>query len=240
MGGGHHTGLSALHPGAGHGRHDPGGAGTHDGRERRRQGEGGADAALRHRHQHAAAVALRDAAAHGHRRLLRLRHPGDGHRAGLVARGHTRRPRGDQSIIHSLLLSSICTFRSSLTVGSNQNHLSAEVPPEHEGHTGGTHSVLQHSDHPWLQPALGYFLQVTTHCQVVVLVVTCCVLHLHITSVLLTDGLVMGVTFRFFSPLGMAPVVALLGFGLFERGFPVVGRCVEVGLPMLILFVVLS
>lgn len=32
----------------------------------------------------------------------------------------------------------------------------------------------------------------------------------------------MGVTFRFFSPLGMAPVVALLGFGLFERGFPVV------------------
>lgn len=28
--------------------------------------------------------------------------------------------------------------------------------------------------------------------------------------------------FRFFSPLGMAPVVALLGFGLFERGFPVV------------------
>ncbi|KAG8077996.1 hypothetical protein GUJ93_ZPchr0007g3526 [Zizania palustris] len=49
-----------------------------------------------------------------------------------------------------------------------------------------------------------------------------------------------GIFFRFFSPLGMAPVVALLGFGLFERGFPVVGRCVDVGLPMLILFVVLS
>jgi xanthine/uracil permease len=49
-----------------------------------------------------------------------------------------------------------------------------------------------------------------------------------------------GIFSRFFSPLGMAPVVALLGFGLFERGFPVVGRCVEVGLPMLILFVVLS
>ncbi|AQL00306.1 Solute carrier family 23 member 2 [Zea mays] len=44
----------------------------------------------------------------------------------------------------------------------------------------------------------------------------------------------------FFSPVGMTPVVALLGFGLFERGFPVVGRCVEIGLPMLILFVVLS
>jgi xanthine/uracil permease len=31
-----------------------------------------------------------------------------------------------------------------------------------------------------------------------------------------------GIFSRFFSPLGMAPVVALLGFGLFERGFPVV------------------
>nr|XP_040252091.1 nucleobase-ascorbate transporter 2-like [Aegilops tauschii subsp. strangulata] len=48
-----------------------------------------------------------------------------------------------------------------------------------------------------------------------------------------------GIFSRFFSPLGMAPVVALLGFGFFERGFLVVGRCVEVGLPMLILFVVL-
>ncbi|KAG8056373.1 hypothetical protein GUJ93_ZPchr0002g24372 [Zizania palustris] len=45
---------------------------------------------------------------------------------------------------------------------------------------------------------------------------------------------------RFFSPLGMVPVVALVGLGLFERGFPVVGRCVEIGLPMLILFVALS
>ncbi|KAG2684021.1 hypothetical protein I3843_10G058900 [Carya illinoinensis] len=45
---------------------------------------------------------------------------------------------------------------------------------------------------------------------------------------------------RFFSPLGMAPVIALVGFGLFDRGFPVVGRCVEVGVPMLILFIVFS
>ncbi|GMH05520.1 hypothetical protein Nepgr_007360 [Nepenthes gracilis] len=45
---------------------------------------------------------------------------------------------------------------------------------------------------------------------------------------------------RFFSPLGMAPVIALVGFGLFDRGFPVVGRCVEIGVPMLILFVGLS
>ncbi|RCV11298.1 hypothetical protein SEVIR_2G180900v4 [Setaria viridis] len=45
---------------------------------------------------------------------------------------------------------------------------------------------------------------------------------------------------RFFSPLGMVPVIALVGLGLFERGFPVVGKCVEIGLPMLILFVALS
>ncbi|KAM0871298.1 hypothetical protein ACQ4PT_039480 [Festuca glaucescens] len=49
-----------------------------------------------------------------------------------------------------------------------------------------------------------------------------------------------GICSRFFSPLGMVPVVALVGLGLFERGFPVVGRCVEIGLPMLILFVALS
>lgn len=29
--------------------------------------------------------------------------------------------------------------------------------------------------------------------------------------------------FRFFSPLGMVPVISLVGFGLFDRGFPVVG-----------------
>ncbi|CAN6204147.1 unnamed protein product [Urochloa humidicola] len=45
---------------------------------------------------------------------------------------------------------------------------------------------------------------------------------------------------RFFSPLGMVPVITLVGLGLFERGFPVVGKCVEIGLPMLILFVALS
>ncbi|AEC08934.1 Nucleobase-ascorbate transporter 2 [Arabidopsis thaliana] len=45
---------------------------------------------------------------------------------------------------------------------------------------------------------------------------------------------------RFFSPIGMVPVIALTGFGLFNRGFPVVGNCVEIGLPMLILFVIFS
>lgn len=73
--------------------------------------------------------------------------------------------------------------------------------------------------------------------------------------------------FRFFSPVGMVPVIALTGFGLFNRGFPVVnynellslkiqkiiplvliwqcfclqvGNCVEIGIPMLILFVIFS
>lgn len=33
------------------------------------------------------------------------------------------------------------------------------------------------------------------------------------------------------------PVVCVVGLGLFERGFPQVGKCVEIGLPMLILLV---
>uniref|UniRef100_A0A1J3HCU7 Nucleobase-ascorbate transporter 2 n=1 Tax=Noccaea caerulescens TaxID=107243 RepID=A0A1J3HCU7_NOCCA len=49
-----------------------------------------------------------------------------------------------------------------------------------------------------------------------------------------------GICSRFFSPVGMVPVIALTGFGLFNRGFPVVGNCVEIGIPMLILFVIFS
>ncbi|KAF7151687.1 hypothetical protein RHSIM_Rhsim02G0144600 [Rhododendron simsii] len=49
-----------------------------------------------------------------------------------------------------------------------------------------------------------------------------------------------GIFSRFFSPLGMVPVISLVGFGLFDRGFPVVGRCAEIGIPMLILFVAFS
>jgi hypothetical protein len=37
----------------------------------------------------------------------------------------------------------------------------AEVPRDHEGNTGGTDSVLQHSDNSGLQPTLGHFLQVS-------------------------------------------------------------------------------
>ncbi|XP_076944576.1 nucleobase-ascorbate transporter 2-like [Bidens hawaiensis] len=45
---------------------------------------------------------------------------------------------------------------------------------------------------------------------------------------------------RFFSPVAMVPVISLVGFGLFDGGFPVVGRCVEFGIPMLILFIAFS
>ncbi|KAI3965566.1 hypothetical protein MKX01_010523 [Papaver californicum] len=33
-----------------------------------------------------------------------------------------------------------------------------------------------------------------------------------------------GIVSRFFSPLGMVPVISLVGFGLFDRGFPLVRR----------------
>ncbi|XP_008792697.2 nucleobase-ascorbate transporter 3 [Phoenix dactylifera] len=45
---------------------------------------------------------------------------------------------------------------------------------------------------------------------------------------------------RFFSPVVIVPVVCVVGLGLFERGFPQVGKCVEIGLPMLILLVFLQ
>ncbi|XP_015881203.3 nucleobase-ascorbate transporter 1 isoform X2 [Ziziphus jujuba] len=49
-----------------------------------------------------------------------------------------------------------------------------------------------------------------------------------------------GLFSRFFSPLGMAPVVGLVGLGLFQRGFPTLGNCVEIGIPMLLLVIGLS
>ncbi|KAL8130367.1 hypothetical protein V2J09_019522 [Rumex salicifolius] len=59
-------------------------------------------------------------------------------------------------------------------------------------------------------------------------------------QIILGHSQIWAVCSRFFSPLGMVPVVALAGFGLFDRGFPLVGRCVEIGVPMLLLFVGLS
>ncbi|XP_051115107.1 nucleobase-ascorbate transporter 1-like [Andrographis paniculata] len=49
-----------------------------------------------------------------------------------------------------------------------------------------------------------------------------------------------GLFSRFFSPLGMAPVVGLVGLGLFQQGFPVLGHCLEIGLPMMVMVVGLS
>ncbi|VFQ62144.1 unnamed protein product [Cuscuta campestris] len=51
---------------------------------------------------------------------------------------------------------------------------------------------------------------------------------------------VWGLLSRFFSPLGVAPVVGLVGLGLFQRGFPALGNCVEIGLPTLLLVIGLS
>ncbi|KAL1562367.1 N-terminal acetyltransferase [Salvia divinorum] len=59
-------------------------------------------------------------------------------------------------------------------------------------------------------------------------------------QIILGYSQVWGLFSRFFSPLGMAPVVGLVGLGLFQRGFPSLGNCVEIGLPMLILVIGLS
>ncbi|KAG6650866.1 hypothetical protein CIPAW_06G072600 [Carya illinoinensis] len=45
---------------------------------------------------------------------------------------------------------------------------------------------------------------------------------------------------RLLSPLSAAPLVALSGFGLYEFGFPVLAKCVEIGLPQLIILVIFS
>ncbi|KAH7866741.1 hypothetical protein Vadar_024342 [Vaccinium darrowii] len=53
------------------------------------------------------------------------------------------------------------------------------------------------------------------------------------------SGLWRNVT-RFLSPLSAVPLVALVGFGLYELGFPGVAKCIEIGLPQLILLVFFS
>ncbi|PHU00704.1 Nucleobase-ascorbate transporter 8 [Capsicum chinense] len=45
---------------------------------------------------------------------------------------------------------------------------------------------------------------------------------------------------RFLTPLSAVPLVSLVGFGLYEFGFPGVAKCVEVGLPQLVLLVIFS
>ncbi|KAH7858282.1 hypothetical protein Vadar_021967 [Vaccinium darrowii] len=53
------------------------------------------------------------------------------------------------------------------------------------------------------------------------------------------SGLWRNVT-RFLSPLSAVPLVALTGFGLYELGFPLLTKCVEIGLPQLIILVIFS
>ncbi|KAL4633940.1 hypothetical protein ACB092_04G160200 [Castanea dentata] len=53
------------------------------------------------------------------------------------------------------------------------------------------------------------------------------------------SGLWRNVT-RFLSPLSAVPLVALVGFGLYELGFPGVAKCVEIGLPGLVVLVFIS
>ncbi|CAH9087581.1 unnamed protein product [Cuscuta epithymum] len=45
---------------------------------------------------------------------------------------------------------------------------------------------------------------------------------------------------KLISPLSAVPLVALSGFGLYEHGFPLVAKCVEVGLPQLIFLIIFS
>uniref|UniRef100_A0A6N2M2F2 Nucleobase-ascorbate transporter 6 n=1 Tax=Salix viminalis TaxID=40686 RepID=A0A6N2M2F2_SALVM len=45
---------------------------------------------------------------------------------------------------------------------------------------------------------------------------------------------------RLLSPLSAVPLVALSGFGLYEFGFPLVAKCVEIGLPQIIFLLLFS
>lgn len=45
---------------------------------------------------------------------------------------------------------------------------------------------------------------------------------------------------RLFSPINIVPLVCVVGIGLFSRGFPLLANCVQIGLPMLILLVIMQ
>ncbi|WOK92987.1 nucleobase-ascorbate transporter 6-like [Canna indica] len=48
------------------------------------------------------------------------------------------------------------------------------------------------------------------------------------------------IVIRLLSPLSAAPLIALVGFGLYELGFPGVAKCIEIGLPVLIILIIFS
>ncbi|KAK2428334.1 Nucleobase-ascorbate transporter 7 [Trifolium repens] len=45
---------------------------------------------------------------------------------------------------------------------------------------------------------------------------------------------------RFISPLSAVPLVALSGFGLYQLGFPMLAKCVEIGLPEIVILLLFS
>ncbi|XP_073390924.1 nucleobase-ascorbate transporter 2 [Physcomitrium patens] len=49
-----------------------------------------------------------------------------------------------------------------------------------------------------------------------------------------------GVAFTYISPIVIAPITILVGLGIFEHGFPGVAKCVEIGIPALLLFLLFS
>ncbi|RLN00075.1 nucleobase-ascorbate transporter 3 [Panicum miliaceum] len=61
-----------------------------------------------------------------------------------------------------------------------------------------------------------------------------------ILNMILGFSTIWGAYAKKFSPVIMTPVVCVVGLGLFEIGFPQVGKCVEIGLPMLILAVIVQ
>ncbi|KAJ6843471.1 nucleobase-ascorbate transporter 6-like [Iris pallida] len=48
------------------------------------------------------------------------------------------------------------------------------------------------------------------------------------------------IVMRFLSPLAVVPIVTLAGLGLFYIGFPNVARCIEIGLPAIVLLILFS
>ncbi|KAD2803909.1 hypothetical protein E3N88_37286 [Mikania micrantha] len=53
------------------------------------------------------------------------------------------------------------------------------------------------------------------------------------------SGLWRNIT-KFMSPLSAVPLVALSGYGLFEFGFPLVAKCIEIGLPQIVFLLIFS
>ncbi|XP_024365383.1 nucleobase-ascorbate transporter 2 isoform X1 [Physcomitrium patens] len=49
-----------------------------------------------------------------------------------------------------------------------------------------------------------------------------------------------GILVRFLSPVCIAPTIIAAGLGLYEYGFPMVGKCVEIGIPHLLLVLIFS